>query len=67
MLIAGTLKNSAAAEVAAAARRTAAVRREIPSSLDDSAAALRNLHDDREIPDRAIDVIVDRLLKELTW
>jgi len=67
MLIAGTLKKSAVNDVAAAARRMEAVRRELPQSLRESATSLRNLYDRRDTQDRTIDVIVDRLLKELTW
>ena len=43
------------------------VRRQLPQSLRESAELPKNFFDGREIPDRTIDVIVDRLLKELTW
>lgn len=67
MLIAGTLKKSTATKVSAAARRMETVRRQLPQSLRESEQFPTTLFDRREIPDRTIDVIVDRLLKELTW
>ena len=67
MLIAGTLQRSVSSEVAFAARQAKVVRRDIPRKLNDAAALLRNLRDDRAIQDWTMDILVDRLLKELTW
>jgi hypothetical protein len=67
MLIAGTLRCAVTNEVARAAAQSKVVRRDLPRQLNDAAAALRNVHDDRAIQDWTIDILVDRLLEQLTW